>query len=87
MHPRAEPELKTPMGALYEGRESAPEVAMLAALEDIDIWRILIAVGGVTVSTLLDLDILPDIGFVDGQTKRAALPEDERVDLEAFSPC
>ena len=86
MHPRAEPELKSPMGALYEGPESAPEVAMLAALEDIDTsQRILIAVGDVTVSTLLDLDILPDIGFVDGQTKRAALPEDERVDLEAFA--
>ena len=53
MHPRAEPELKTPMGVLYEGPETAPEVAMLAALEDIDTSQtILIAVGDVTVSTL-----------------------------------
>lgn len=86
MHPRAEPELKTPMGALYKGPESTPEVAMLAALEDIDTSQtILIAVGDVTVSTLLSLDIVPDMGFIDGQTKRTALAEDEQVDLSPFT--
>lgn len=86
MHPRAEPELKTPMGALYKGPETSPEVAMLAALEDIDTSQsILIAVGDVTVSTLLNLDVVPDIGFVDGQTKREALPDEDRVNLNAFS--
>jgi len=86
MHPRAEPELKTPMGALYKGPESTPEVAMLAALEDIDTSQtILIAVGDVTVSTLLSLDIVPDMGFIDGQTKRTALAEEEQVDLSPFT--
>ena len=63
------------MGVLYKGPESAPEVAMLAALDEIntDGDDILIAVGGVTVATLLALDIVPDIGFIDGQTKREAL--------------
>ena len=86
MHPRAEPELKTPMGVLYEGPETAPEVAMLAALEDIDTSQtILIAVGDVTVSTLLALDIVPDLGFIDGQTKRTALAAEEQVDCSAFT--
>ena len=86
MHPRAEPELKTPMGVLYKGPESAPEVAMLAALDEINTDEtILIAVGDVTVATLLALDIVPDIGFIDGQTKREALSERERVDVRAFT--
>ena len=86
MHPRAEPELKTPMGVLYRGPESTPEVAMMAALEDIDTSQtILIAVGDVTVSTLLALDIVPDMGFIDGQTKRTALSEEDRVDISAFT--
>lgn len=86
MHSRAEPELKTPMGALYRGPESTPEVAMLAALEDIDTSQtILIAVGDVTVSTLLALDIVPDMGFIDGQTKRTALADEDRVDLSPFT--
>ena len=86
MHPRAEPELKTPMGTLYQGPESTPEVAMMAALEDIDTSQtILIAVGDVTVSTLLALDIVPDMGFIDGQTKRTALAVDEQVDLSPFT--
>jgi phosphopantetheine adenylyltransferase/uncharacterized protein (UPF0218 family) len=86
MHERAEPELKTPMGTLYKGPEATPEVAMLSALEEIDTDEtILIAVGDVTVSTLLELDVVPDIGFVDGQTKRQALDEDQQVDLSAFT--
>lgn len=86
MHERAEPELKTPMGTLYKGPEVTPEVAMLSALEEIQTDEtILIAVGDVTVSTLLELDVVPDIAFVDGQTKRQALGEDQQVDLSAFS--
>jgi uncharacterized protein (UPF0218 family) len=86
MHERAEPELKTPMGTLYKGPEATPEVAMLSALEEIDTDEtILIAVGDVTVSTLLELDVVPDIGFVDGQTKRQALDEDQQVNLSAFT--
>ena len=41
--------------------------------------------GDVTVATLLALDIVPDIGFIDGQTKREALSESERVDVRAFA--
>ena len=86
MHARAEPELKTPMGTLYKGPEATPEVAMSSALEEINTDEtILIAVGDVTVSTLLEMDVVPDIGFVDGQTKRQALGEDQQVDLSAFS--
>ena len=59
---------------------------MLSALEEIDTDEtILIAVGDVTVSTLLDLDVVPDIGFIDGQTKRQALATEECVDLSAFT--
>ena len=86
MHKRAEPELKTPMGTLYKGPEDTPEVAMLSALEEIDTDEtVLIAVGDVTVSTLLDLDVVPDIGFIDGQTKRQALATEECVDLSVFT--
>ncbi len=85
MHPRAEPELKTPMGTLYKGPEQSPEVAMLGALDDMKTDEIiLIAVGDVTVSTLLSLDVVPDMAFVDGQTKRKALDSDDQVDLSAF---
>ena len=85
MHPRAEPELKTPMGTLYKGPEEAPDIAMLAALEELNTSElILIAVGDVTVATLLALDVVPDMAFVDGQTKRQALEEEEQVDLTAF---
>ena len=85
MHPRAEPELKTPMGVLYEGPESTPEVAMSSALDEMDgAPSLLIAVGDVTVGTLLSMDIVPDIGFIDGQTKRQALETGDQVSLEAF---
>lgn len=85
MHPRAEPELKSPMGTLYKGPESSPDVAMSAALDDLNTSEmILIAVGDVTVATLLAMDIVPDMAFVDGQTKRQALDEEDQVDLAAF---
>ena len=86
MHPRAEPELKTPMGTLYKGPESSPDIAMSSALEDLNTSEvILIAVGDVTVATLLAMDIIPDMAFVDGQTKRQALEVDEQVDLSSFT--
>ena len=86
MHPRAEPELESPMGTLYKGPESSPDVAMSAALDDLNTSEmILIAVGDVTVATLLAMDIVPDMAFVDGQTKRQALDEEDQVDLAAFS--
>ena len=85
MHPRAEPELKSPMGVLYPGPENDPEIAMLAALDDLELeCLILVAVGDVTVRTLLSIGITPDLALVDGQTKRQALDEVDQVDLRAF---
>ena len=85
MHPRAEPELKSPMGVLYAGPEDDPEIAMLAALDDLDLDRLmLVAVGDVTVRTLLSIGITPDLALVDGQTKRQALVKEEQVNIGAF---
>ena len=85
MHPRAEPELKTPMGVLYKGPETSPEVAMYAALDEMDVTSsLLVAVGDVTVATLLSIGVTPDIAVIDGQTKREALDEASRVDVAPF---
>ncbi|MDG1538669.1 MAG: pantetheine-phosphate adenylyltransferase [Candidatus Poseidonia sp.] len=85
MHPRLDQELKTPMGVLFEGPEDAPEVAMFAALEGLDLSTMaLIAVGDVTVATLLNMDYVPDIALIDGQTKRTPLAEEEQVDGSRF---
>lgn len=85
MHPSAEPELKTPMGVLYKGPETNPEVAMFAALDELNLDHIhLVAVGDVTVATLLSLDIVPDLALIDGQTKRQALSPEAQVSLDAF---
>ena len=85
MHPRAEPELKTPMGELFEGPENMPIVAMTAALETLSLGEtMLIAVGDVTVATLLDVGVVPELAFIDGQTKRTALEKDAQVDTSAF---
>jgi len=85
MHPRAEPELKTPMGELFEGPEDMPEVAMTAALETLSLGEtMLIAVGDVTVATLLEVGVVPELAFIDGQTKRTALEKDAQVDTSVF---
>ena len=86
MHPGLDRELKTPMGTLFEGPEDAPDVAMYAALEDRSLSQdMLIAVGDVTVRTMLEMDIIPDIALIDGQTKRTPLSESEQVDPSSFS--
>ena len=78
-------ELKTPMGQIYSGPEDMPEVAMSSALESLPMKRgSIIAVGDVTVKTLLDMEIVPDIGLIDGMTKRTALSESEIVDMDRF---
>jgi hypothetical protein len=74
-------ELKNPFGDLFTGPDNAYEIAMSSAIESID-GGLLVAVGDVTVSTLLGMEIIPDIAFVDGYTKRKALPK--RVDLQDF---
>jgi len=86
LHARAEPELKSPMGTLYEGPEDQPDVAMYAALDDLDLDSVmLIAVGDVTVATLLDMGYIPDMAFIDGQTKRTPLAEENQVNISSFA--
>jgi len=78
-------ELKTPMGALFSGPEDLPEVAMTEALESLTPNHgSIIAVGDVSVATLLDMEIVPDIGIIDGMTKRQELDESEKVSTIQF---
>ena len=78
-------ELKQPFGALHEGPESRPEVAMRRAIESIsELSPKLIAVGDVTVQTLVDMGVIPDISFIDGMTKREVWAEAENLDRELF---
>ena len=64
-------ELKEPMGTLFPGPEDTPEVAIQAAVEAIPAFSpCLIAVGDVTVNALLETGWVPDVGIVDGLTKR-----------------
>lgn len=78
-------ELKNPMGVLFEGPEELPEIAMSEALQSIDRQNSsLIAVGDVSVATLLELGVVPDIGIIDGMTKRQELLDAERVDISEF---
>ncbi len=74
-------ELKDPFGDLFTGPDNVCEIAMSSAIESID-SGLLVAVGDITVSTLLGMEIIPDIAFVDGYTKRKELPK--KVDLQAF---
>ena len=78
-------ELKTPMGNLFEGPEEFPEVAMTEALEFIDQQHSsIIAVGDVSVATLLEMGVVPDIGIIDGMTKRQELGDSEKVNTTGF---
>ena len=79
-------ELKTPMGRLFEGPEEYPEVAMSEAIESIDRQNSsIVAVGDVSVATLIGMGIIPDIGIVDGMTKRVKLNESELIDSSHFT--
>ncbi len=80
-HKGLDEELKTPSGTLYAGPEDMPEVAMSSAMEDLAPGSI-IAVGDVSVETLLNMEIIPDIGIIDGMTKREELSS--KVDTSAF---
>jgi len=78
-------ELKQPFGTLHEGPESRPEIAMRKAIESIsELTPKLIAVGDVTVQTLVDMGKIPDISFIDGMTKREVWAEAENLDRELF---
>ena len=78
-------ELKTPMGSLFSGPEDLPEVAMTEALESLTPNHgSIIAVGDVSVATLLDMEVVPDIGIIDGMTKRQELDESEKVSTVQF---
>ena len=76
-------ELKEPMGTLFPGPEDTPEVAIQAAVEAIPAFSpCLIAVGDVTVNALLETGWVPDVGFVDGLTKRTAW--EGEIDTSSF---
>ena len=78
-------ELKTPMGELFRGPEEHPEIAMSEALENINrnLGNI-VAVGDVSVKTMIDLDNIPDVGIIDGMTKRKSLDSCDEVSLDSF---
>ena len=60
-------------------------MAMAAVLDDLtSLDGPLIAVGDVTARVMLELDMVPDLALIDGQTKRMALNEDETVDTSHF---
>ena len=80
-HKGLDEELKTPSGQLYTGPEDMPEVAMSSAIEDL-LPGSVIAVGDVSVATLLSMEFTPDIGVIDGMTKRQELSE--KVDISGF---
>ena len=80
-HKGLDEELKTPSGQLFSGPEEHPEVAMSSAIEELMPGSI-IAVGDVSVATLLEMDIVPDIGIIDGMTKRTELSN--KVDISDF---
>ena len=80
-----EGELKTPMGSLFSGPEDLPEVAMTEALESLGPNHgSIIAVGDVSVATLLDMEVVPDIGIIDGMTKRQELDDSQKVSTAQF---
>ena len=81
-HKGLDEELKKPSGHLFTGPESTPEVAMSAAMENISPGGI-IAVGDVSVATLLEMGVVPDIAIIDGMTKRIEL--EKKVDISEFS--
>ena len=82
MSKELESEFKQPMGILYEGPEEHTEVALSAALRENPRLGILVAVGDVTVAGLLEMGITPDLGIVDGITKRLEFTGE--LDLSEF---
>ena len=77
-------ELKEPMGTLFRGPEDTPEVAIQAAVESIPAFSpCLVAVGDVTVDSLLEIGWVPDVGIVDGLTKRTTW--EGELDKSSFS--
>jgi uncharacterized protein (UPF0218 family) len=79
-------ELKIPMGELFMGPEDDPEIAMLATLDSLPNPRgTIVAVGDVTVKTLLDIGLTPEIAIIDGLTKREKLAEKDCVNTTVFA--
>ncbi len=80
-HSSLDDELKNPVGTLYEGPEDSTEIAVSAAIENIAPGAI-IAVGDISVASLLDIGITPDIALIDGYTKRTELID--KIELSHF---
>ena len=77
--------LKEPLGVLYEGPEESPEIAMYKVLDEVSDDAFIVAVGDVCVQTMLEIGVRPDIGIVDGMTKRSELPDKEKVGDDGWS--
>ena len=77
--------LKEPLGVLYEGPEESPEIAMYKVLDDVSEDAFIVAVGDVCVRTMLEIGVRPDIGVVDGMTKRSELPDEQKVVDDGWS--
>ena len=85
MTSKLDSELKTPMGQLFAGPEEIPEAAMSEVLESLPINHgSIVAVGDVSVKTLLDMSVVPDVGVIDGMTKREQLSASEQISGDKF---
>ncbi|MDP6906501.1 MAG: pantetheine-phosphate adenylyltransferase [Candidatus Thalassarchaeaceae archaeon] len=78
-------ELKKPQGHLFKGPEDNPRVAIMEAINAIPTFcPCLIAVGDVTVNSLLEAGWVPDIALIDGMTKREVWAQSEKIDRSSF---
>ncbi len=70
--------LKTPKGILFDVCDGPPEARVGQRLEE-EKPPVVIAVGDVTSTTLLDVGVQPDVCIVDGATKRGAFEREVRT--------
>ena len=85
MTPEVEVELKEPFGRLVEGSENDRSVAISSAMREIgEVKGPIIAVGDVTVLSMQQFGIMPDIALVDGLTKRKPWEPFNKIDEHGY---
>ncbi len=85
MTPEVEVELKEPFGRLVEGPENDHSVAISSAMTEIgEVKGPIIAVGDVTVLSMQQFGIMPDIALVDGLTKRMPWEPFNKIDESGY---
>ena len=85
MTPEVELELKEPFGRLIEGPENDHSVAISSAMKEIgEVKGPIIAVGDVTVLSMQQFGIIPDIALIDGLTKRKHWEPFNKIDGYAY---